>query len=135
MQQSDASVTLSPQYVLRVVEARARKPLGPRHRSAAQHPRMGRGRLHTEVVPQCAPERLQVLNRPAPELHVIAERDPALPLQPPSERGYVGMLDPLGARCPENLTLSHRCSRPWKSTGRPTRRIGRPGTSLTPIYS
>src|SRR6185312_12940418 len=72
MQQRDASRALARKYVLGVIETSTGEPFGPGHGAPAEHPRVWGGGLHPEIIPQRAPERLEVFHRPEPQVHVIA---------------------------------------------------------------
>ena len=98
---------LAPQHVLRVVESRAREPLGPGHAAPAQHPGVRDRGLDVEVVPQGPPEALQVLDRPAPERAVVRKALATLTCEPLGEGRHVGAADPLRPRGPQEIAWLH----------------------------
>jgi hypothetical protein len=71
-----------PQHVLRVVERRPGKPGRARHRVHRQRGDRIGVRDDLEVVPDRAPERSEIGDRPVIELGVIGERQPPLGPQP-----------------------------------------------------
>ena len=60
--------------VLRVGDLGAREPLGARHRGVGEH--LVVAPLDVEELPDRAPERLEVLGRPAPQRGVVVELSP-----------------------------------------------------------
>ena len=93
--------------VFRVVQLRALEPARAGHGALGQDPLVRARRADVEVVPDRAPELLQLRHRPAPELFVGADGDPALALQPAHVGGHGGTLDALVAGLPE-LLGAHR---------------------------
>ncbi len=92
---------LAAKHVLGVVQARPREPPRPRHRlrgRAGQNPLVPHRRLHVEELPDRRPERLDVVDRPLPQLPIgqIALAQPA------GETGQRGVLDALRRRLPEH---------------------------------
>src|SRR5262249_44812021 len=62
------------QRVARVVEGGAGEPGHVRHRAAGQHRPVAALAQHSEVVPERAPERGQLIDRPPPEPVIVARR-------------------------------------------------------------
>src|SRR5262249_8689220 len=97
-----------------VVEARPLEPLRARHLAR------GEGRsglavgLNPEVVPDRAPESLDVLDRPAPQRRVAVELEPALLPQPAHVGRQARALDLGGGGLPE---LLWRVCHPVKYSG------------------
>ena len=85
------------EQVLGVVQLGAREPLGSRHLAATQHALVGR--VDLEPVPERAPEAVEVLHRPSPQLVVVGE--PARP----HEAGHLGRVRV--RRGPQKLSLRH----------------------------
>ncbi len=100
---------LVAQGMLRIVQPRAGKPFCARHAALGEHGAVRRRRLDPEIVPQRLPERLELFDRPTPQILVRRELEAALPAQPPQVRRDVGPLDPFRARRPQQITLfQHR---------------------------
>src|SRR6185437_10059240 len=100
-------------------ETGAREPFGPGHGAASEDAAVWGGGLHFEVIPQRAPERLEIPHRPAPQLQVMAEGQPTLALEPAAEGRDVGMLDTRRTGCPEQVALFHCSSLSLELTYRP----------------
>ena len=86
-----------PEEPLGVAQRGAREPLGARHVAAAEHALVGR--VDLEPLPQRAPEPLDVLDRPAPQL--VVRREPARP----HEAGHLRRVRV--RRRPQKLSLRH----------------------------
>ncbi len=92
----------------RVVDPAPGEPAGPGHAAAgavgvAEDPLRRAGGLHAEVVPDRAPERVEVGHRPLPELGVVGEAEPPLPLEPGQVRADAGGGADVGRRTPQHL--------------------------------
>ena len=112
MANRDVPVGPRPQHVLGEVEPRAGEPLRTRHRPRAEHPLVRHRRDHVEALPDRRPEPLEVVHRPLPQALVVRQVEPARPLEPARVVGDRRLLDPLGARTPENGRHGHRPSVP-----------------------
>ncbi len=71
-----------PEHLLRVVGLRAGKPFGARHHVLLQHRGVRGGGLQVKVVPDALPEGVQLGDRPAPQVVIVLEGQPARVAQP-----------------------------------------------------
>ncbi len=101
-------VLVEPDHVLGVVERRAREPFRAWHRTRAEHPLGRRVRADLEEVPDRAPEALEVLDRPVPELLVVREVVPALVAQEVHVAAEPGGCACVRRRRPQHIALSRR---------------------------
>ena len=95
--------------VLGIGELGAREPLRARHRGVGEH--LVVARLDVEELPDRAPERLELVGRPAPQRLVVVEREAALGLEPAHVARHRRALDQLLRRLPEEgplLLRGHR---------------------------
>src|SRR5271168_3254739 len=93
--------------MLRVVESRARKPLRTRHCPLGQYATVRCGGLHAKIFPQRLPEIFDVGNRPSPQRFVIAERQPALTIQPRTEFRDITGSYLSGSRKPQQFAFAN----------------------------
>ena len=91
--------------VLGEVQPCAREPRRARHRVVREDGLVRRVRLHLEELPDRRPERRQVVDRPAPQLVVLLEHEPALPLEPGEVAPDLGRLPDVRRRRPEDVQL------------------------------
>src|SRR3954451_9525176 len=98
-------LVLATEDVLGVVEIRALEPARAGHHALAQDLVVRRIRDDLEVLPERAPELLDLCDRPAPELVVVGEVEVAVLRQPAHVGGELGALDHLWRGRPENLCL------------------------------
>ncbi len=89
-------------HVLGVVETRAGEPLGAGHLAGAEHPLVRGVGADLEEVPERAPEALQVVDRPAPELVVSGVVDPPGLAQPVEVAPKLGGLPHVGGGSPHH---------------------------------
>lgn len=78
------------QRVLRVVQQRTGEPLRPRHVLGGQHSLTGCGSHHPEVLPDSAPELLEVLHRPRVQSRISGQHHTAGLLHPAGESIHPG---------------------------------------------
>ncbi len=97
--------------VLGVVEPRAGEPLGAGHLALGEDRRRLAVGLDVEEVPDRPPERVEVVDRPAPQLLVAREPQAALGLEPAHELGQPRPLDHLRGRLPEQIPSSRGAHR------------------------
>ena len=109
-------ILVAAEHVLGEVQRRAREPLRARHLARAEHPLVRGVRADAEVVPDRGPEALDVGHRPAPELVVAREVEPALETQPLDVPAHLESPAPVRRRRPDRLSLDHA------ATARPPRR-------------
>ena len=88
--------------VLGVVERRAREPFRSGHRPAPEHALVRRGGAHVEELPDRRPERLELVDRPVPELVVALGLDPVSLGEPACVAGERRALDARLVRLPED---------------------------------
>src|SRR5207237_336271 len=86
-----------------VVEPGPGEPIRPGQAAFGQDPVVGAGRADLEVVPDRGPEALQVGDRPAPELLVVAEAKVSRLRQPVQVPGQVAAPPLLLGRSPHDL--------------------------------
>ena len=89
--------------VLGVGQARAREPLRAGHLAPPEHALVRLGGLHVEELPDRGPEALEVVDRPAPQLVVVA-----LATDLAREAGDRGVLGAVGGGVPQQLGLHGR---------------------------
>ncbi len=100
------------QGVFGVVQGRPGEPLGARHRSAAEHARVGGGEADVEPLREGFPEGVQLVDRPALECRVAAFGGGAVVLGGPRlEPGDPCPGDALGVGLPERLGTNGRHGR------------------------
>ncbi len=116
-------ILVAAEHVLGVVQRRAREPLRARHLARAEHPLVRGVRADSEVVPDRGPEALEVGHRPAPELVVAREVEPALGAQPLDVAAHLEPLAPVRRRRPDGLSL-HHAAMPRRRGSRPDRGQG-----------
>ena len=124
--------------VLRVAEPRTREPLGSRHLASGEHALVRLARLDLEELPDRRPELLELVDRPLPEVGVVAEGEPACLVEPlPVARDRRGG-DPLGARLPDDRRQHGRdATREELATDSTSKRHGgchRPGSTVRRCY-
>jgi len=95
----------APEHVLGVVEARAREPHRPREVARREHALVRLVCLNREKVPERAPEGLELVDRPAPELVVAGEVERPLALQPAEVTRKLRVLARIRRRRPEDVSL------------------------------
>ena len=106
-------VLVAPEHVLGVVQAGAGEPLRTGHLPRAEDPLVWRPGPDLEELPERAPEPLEVIDRPAPELVVAGMIDPAGVAEPLEVAPELGLLANVGGRRPHHLSdlgapLDHR---------------------------
>ena len=115
-------VLVTAERVLRIVQLRAREPHRARHRVRGEHTLVGRLRPDLEEVPERAPEALEIRDRPAMEIVVVVEGEPALDHEPVEVAADLGVRARVGGRRPEHLPLDRgghdARSRAWWSRPR-----------------
>ena len=94
--------------VLGEIQARAGEPRGARHRRGGEDGAVRRVRLHLEELPDRRPERRQVVDRPAPQLLVAREGEPALALEPGEIAPDLGRLPNVRRRRPQDAGVVAR---------------------------
>ena len=99
----DRVVVAPAEEVLGVGQPRPREPLRARHLAPAEHALVGLGGLDVEELPDRAPEALEVVDRPPPQLVVVA-----LAPDRAREAGDRRALGALGGRAPQQLRLHGR---------------------------
>ena len=126
-------VLVSAHGVRRVVQLRAREPLRSGHGVGCQHPLVRCVRPDLEEVPERAPEALEIRDRPAVEVVVVAEREPALRLEPVEVAADLAVAAGVRGRRPEHLPLLEGLRVP-RHDRRPRARWSRPvGSRLVTI--
>ncbi len=93
--------------VLGVAEPRAGVPLGARHRAAPEHPGSQRVEADAEELDQRGPEALDVVDRPPPQLGVVAEAEPVRLLEPAAVARQRRPVDLRVGRRPQELGACH----------------------------
>jgi hypothetical protein len=93
-------VVARAEEVLGVGQPRPREPLRAGHLAPSEHALVRLGGLHVEELPDRGPEALEVVDRPAPQLVVVA-----LATDRAREAGDGRVLDALGGRTPQQLGL------------------------------
>ncbi len=78
----DPVVRLPAEDVLGVAQLRPLEPARARHRAIGEHALVRPLRPNREEVPDRLPERLELRDRPPPELVVVREREPPLRIEP-----------------------------------------------------
>lgn len=109
----------TPQRVLGVVEQRAAEPLGPRHHPLHEHRRALAVVGDLEELPDRGPEALQVVDRPAPQVLVVAQVEVAVRAQPVQEPPDLALRVRVGG--PDDVTGAHR-HRSVTFSARPSRK-------------
>ncbi len=104
----DLGVVAAAEDVLRVAEPRSREPLRARHLAPAEDALVRLARLHLEELPDRAPEGVELVHRPLPEVVVVLEPQTACLVQPLAVARDRGGRDPFGARRPDDLRLHMR---------------------------
>src|SRR5436305_9654315 len=102
MADRDVAVCTAAEDVLRVAEARTRKPLGSRHLARGEHTLVRLARVDLEELPDRGPELLQLVDRPLPQVGVVLEREPPRLVEPVPVARDRGGGDPLPARLPDD---------------------------------
>ena len=93
------------QYVLRVIESGSGEPFRAGHGAPAQRARRRHARADVEVLPERAPETLEILHRPAPERRIIVESAAPFAGEPVHEPRQLCALDARRVGRPEQVTL------------------------------
>ena len=105
-------VLVPAEHVLGVVQPRAREPLGAGHLARSEHPLVGCVRADLVEVPDRRPERLEIGDRPAPELLVAGEVEAALAAQPLEIAAELEALARVRGRLPQDVALRQWPTRP-----------------------
>ncbi len=79
-----------PEHLPRIVDLRAGKPHRARHLALGDHGRKRRRRLQIVIVPDAAPEAVEIAHRPLPHLLVIREGKATLLGEPVAVEGDLG---------------------------------------------
>lgn len=103
-----------PQHVLRVVERGPGEPAGPGHTPLGQGGGRRGVRDHLEVIPDGAPEPVQIGGGPTPQRVVVGEVQPPVFPQPAQVAADPGMLAYVRRRRPQHVT--HWSTLPWPGT-------------------
>lgn len=79
-----------PEHLPGIVDLRARKPDRARHPALGEHGRKRRRRLQIVIVPDAAPEAVEIAHRPSPHVLVISKSEAALLGEPVAVEGDLG---------------------------------------------
>ena len=114
---------LAAQHVLRIVQPGSGEPVGAGHGPGAEDRRRPDRGLDAAVVPDRLPESVKVGHRPVPQRVIVGEVKPALPGEPPGERGDVGAADAVRSRRPQQVTFANLALRLHIADGATSRAV------------